>query len=101
MKNKVTIKGKQIGLFPPFINGWEYSPEQKINELLLALDETPEEWSHDMLRYGDRYWFIGSVCTVHQGEWTNHKFDLYRLKTNNIYRTREDAWTAYKKIMES
>lgn len=59
------------------------------------------EWSADSLKEGDEYWFIDTVCKPSISSWTNHRFDLFRLKSKNIYRTREEAEEAYKRIMNS
>lgn len=103
-KQTVRIKGKEIQL----AGAWENetgvgnrSAEAAINELLLALDETEPEWSADKLKTDDRYWYIDSAGCIENTFWDKRdNSDIYRLKTNNIYKDRESALEAYKRIMD-
>lgn len=58
------------------------------------------EWSADKLKDGDEYYYA-KAGGVGESGWSNDEVDRFRLKSKNIYRTREEAEEEYKRIMNS
>ncbi len=59
------------------------------------------EWSADKLEEGDEYYYMDDMGAIYGDCWDNEKMDHFRLKSKNIYRTKEEAEEAYKRIMNS
>lgn len=57
-------------------------------------------WSANELKDDDEYWFINDFGILLSSSWQNDIADTYRLRTNNIYQTREAAQAALDKIMQ-
>ena len=45
------------------------------------------------------YWFASEGGDVGESCWTNHRYDQYRYKTENCYRTKEEVETALARII--
>jgi len=43
------------------------------------------------LQIGDDYWYINDCGTVGDCSWNNDRFDKFRLRHNNVFRTEADA----------
>ena len=100
MKNKVTIKGKEID-FVGYGEGRAKPIETILNELLLALDESKPEWDARELKSGDTYYYIYSeLGLISKDKWYGSVEDIYHLRTNNVYPTEEAAQKAYEEIMD-
>lgn len=57
------------------------------------------EWKASELKEGEGYWYLDSLGDQSTSTWESHPKHRFRLKSNNIYRTEEDANQAYKKII--
>ncbi len=74
------------------------------HEILLMLkagilEEVDESWPKE----GDRYWIIDDEGAAKWSSWCGGEYGVeeFRKKTNNIYRTKEEAQAALDKILES
>ena len=47
----------------------------------------------------ESYWALSFAGDVGESCWSNHRYDQYRYKTGNIYRTEEEAKTALARII--
>lgn len=47
------------------------------------------------------YWYLDSCGYVSSSNWTNNSYDIFRLKTNNIFDTEEECEARLKEILES
>lgn len=72
----------------------------KINEIMDVLNDcepkTPAKW---MPLLKEEYFYISDDGIVCPAFWMGLQISEFRLKTNNIFKTREEAEEAYKKIM--
>lgn len=64
-------------------------------------DIVEEEWKPENLKPGDGYWFIDSVGDVWKGKFENESYDKFRLKSKNIFPTKEKAEEYRDKILNS
>lgn len=64
------------------------------NELILP------DWSPSELKAGDGYWAIDSKGDIIWNIWNGNKYDLFRLKTNNIFRDEASAEARLAEIMK-
>ena len=63
----------------------------------LAMERMEKDWPH----IGDKYWTINFFELEEQNFiWDNISFDWKRMKNNNVFRTKEDAKEALKKVKE-
>lgn len=63
--------------------------------------EEVKEWKADELKFQEEYYFINSMCIMTYTNWENDNIDKFRLKTNNIFQSKEDAEKRLKEIIES
>lgn len=59
------------------------------------------EWKPENLKKDDWYWFMDSWGDIADDPWEGNNKDKYRLKTGNVYQTKEKAQEALDKIMNS
>lgn len=77
----------------------QFRPKQSLENSGWKVVE--KEWRPEDLKKGDKYWYISDWgVATNPTVWDNDKTDLYRLKTKNIYKDKESAEEALKKIME-
>lgn len=105
MKTHVTINGKRIDRITEDNKDWI---AETLNELLLALDETPEQKPFSVEnppREFDKYYFVllnnQEYLFTTFTSWRNRKIDKQRLSQNNCFRTKEEAEAALKRVLQA
>ena len=77
---------------------------RKINEIIDVLSDcepkTPAKWVPE---YDEEYFFIDDRGRLGWDDWNNSGSDaeIYRLKTNNVFKTETEAIEARDKIMNT
>ena len=100
-KNKDTYKITEDGLLyksPPFIS-WSINSLGTIGSLLNGdVKAVPKPWKP---KKGDEYWRCSSKCGfVSSTIWLDDVIDICGWKSGNCFRTKEEAETKGKEIME-
>ena len=100
-KNKCTYKITEDGLLyksPPFIS-WSINSLGTIGSLLNGdVKAVPKPWKP---KKGDEYWRCRSKCgSVSSSIWLDDVIDICGWKSGNCFRTKEEAETKGKEIME-
>lgn len=100
-KDEYTYKITEDGiLYQKEYNFWILEPSITLACLLKgSYKAVPEPWKP---KTGRGYWYY-SPCdeTAHRGNWTGGYHDLLYWKAGNCFRTREEAQTKGKEIMET
>ena len=100
-KNKDTYKITEDGLLyksPPFIS-WSINSLGTIGSLLNGdVKAVPKPWKP---KKGDEYWRCSSKCGfVSSTIWLDDVIDICGWKSGNCFRTKDEAETKGKEIME-
>lgn len=85
--------------------------EAKPHEILLlvlagVLEEVKEEEIQTFPKYGDEYWYIDTAGRFDKSTWKDSKYkdddeiDDFRMKSNNVFKTKVEAQAKLKEIME-
>ena len=57
--------------------------EEVKEELPFSVDNPPKE--------GEKYWYVRTSNNIYYADWGGDDFDVWRLKTNNCFRTEKEA----------
>ena len=98
-KNKYTYKFTEDGVLyksPTFIN-WSGNSLGTIGSLLNGdVKAVPKPWKP---KYGDLYYYCSTTCVV-QTSWLGFTNDYINWNVGNCFRTKEEAESMGKEIME-
>jgi len=75
---------------------------KKINEIIDVLSDcepkTPAKW---VPRKWEQYYYLNDNGEVDTAIWVGQEVSNFRLKTKNVFKTKEEAEEAYNKIMNT
>lgn len=94
---EIMIKTLNDILYPNYtgVNSRDYRIE--LDKALSMLQEmTKEKWP----RLNDKYQYINDRGIISGDEWDNNTLDQFRLKANNVFRTRKEAEKRLDEIMK-
>lgn len=78
-----------------FLGSGEFFTKKELDDMgyQLKIKWVPKE--------NELYYFFADNGEVLNANFYNLGADMYRLKINNVFKTRREAWLAYRKIMNS